>query len=202
MRGRPHPSQRTMSRLVPFVLGASLAGLAASARARAEVPSRQEVSEEHPGHRHAEHPNLVGTKLGYVAFFARGPDEVAGYQHQPNFYGGLFYERSVIHEWLEIELAVGTTAGPEEVSLPIDLYFKKPFHPSPRATNYVGAGPVVAMIFRPERRLLVGGNLTFGAYLWFSERWGLDLDLDLAAAATRGEVVFDVLVATGPTLRF
>lgn len=161
---------------------------------------RDDVSEDHPGHRHALHPNLIGAKFGYISLFA--PSHEGGYEHLPLGYAGLFYERSVIHNWLEIELTVAGAAGAEEIGIPIDIYFKKPFHPSPRITPYIGLGPHLDMLLKPERRLLVGGCVTVGSYIWFSMRWGMDIDLDYAFATNRGDVFHDVLLAVGPTARF
>lgn len=187
-----------MARLIPTALLLVATAWPAAAHA-VEMPNREDVSEEHPGHRHAMHPNLIGAKFGYISLFAR---EHEGYAHVPLGYASLFYERSVIHNWLEIELTVGTAAGAEELAMPVDLYFKKPFHPSSRVTPYFGAGPHLDVVFRPERLVLMGACVTAGAYIWFSERWGMDIDLDYAIAANRDVVFQDVLLAVGPTARF
>ncbi|MEX1367940.1 MAG: hypothetical protein AB1Z98_32725 [Nannocystaceae bacterium] len=187
-----------MTRLLAIVV--LLAAVSWPAVASARVLHEDEVPMDHPGRRHAMHPNLMGSKLGYVSLFA--PSAEGGYEHVPLGYAGLFYERSIVHEWLEIELTVAAAAGTEELALPVDLYFKKPFHPSSRFTLYVGAGPHLDLLVRPERRLLVGACVTAGTYIWFSERWGMDVDLDYAVAAGGGQVFHDVLVATGPTVRF
>jgi len=57
------------------------------------------------------HPNLMGSKLGYVSLFA--PSAEGPYEHVLLAYAGLFYERSIVHEWLEIELSVAAAAGTE-----------------------------------------------------------------------------------------
>ncbi len=171
------------------------------ATAAAEMPNREDVSEDHPGHRHAMHPNLVGAKFGYISLFAPS-HEGEGYEHLPLGYAGLFYERVFIHNWLEVELTVAMAAGAEEIGLPVDLYFKKPFHPSSRVTLYVGAGPHLDVLVRPELLVLGGACVTAGSYIWFSERWGMDIDLDYAVAANGRRVFHDVLFAVGPTARF
>lgn len=188
-----------MPRSLALVLLLTCVSLGPAVAAAAEMPDREDVSEDHPGHRHALHPNLIGSKFGYISLFT--PKE-GRYEHIPLGYASLFYERSVIHNWLEIELTVGAAAGAEELAMPVDLYFKKPFHPSPRVTPYIGAGPHIDVVFRPERLFLAGACVTLGSYIWFSKRWGMDIDLDYAVAANREMVVHDVLLAIGPTARF
>lgn len=152
------------------------------------------------GRRHAMHPNLFGAKFGYISLFAPHEGE---YEHVPLGYAGLFYERSVIHNWLEIELTVAGAFGARELAMPVDLYFKKPFHPAPWITPYFGGGPHLDVIFQPDGPLVLGGAcLTLGFYAWFSERWGIDFDIDYAVAANRALVFHDVLAAIGPVARF
>lgn len=203
-RPEPHAAHgmlRAFSRSLPIlasVAAPAVAGAPATAGA-AEMPSREDIPEDHPGHRHAAHPNLMGSKFGYISLFSPAEGQ---YEHMSLGYAGLFYERSVIHGWLEIELTVAAAAGAEELAMPVDLYLKKPFHPSPRVTPYVGAGPHLDVVLHPERTVLGGACVTVGSYIWFSMRWGIDIDLDYAVAANREVIIHDVLLAIGPTARF
>ena len=58
----------------------------------------------------------------------------------PGLYVGLSYERVVVHNYLEIEISVPLAVlaeGEGQLSMPVDLHFKLPFHPSPDVSPYL-----------------------------------------------------------------
>ncbi len=171
----------------------------AGAPAVAMAVPMHEVPDEHPGRRHAEYPNLVGAKLGYLSLWEPEPE---GTRYVPAGFVGVFAERAVVHNWLEVELTAGVGFTADKLSIPIDLHFKKPFHPTHWLAPYVGVGPLLAVVLEPRARLWWGATTTVGAYVWLGERIGLDVELDYNIAVFRRAVGHDLLVAVGPVGRF
>lgn len=161
---------------------------------------------DHPGRNHAEFPWLVGAKVGYLSIIepAEGPEDSQALVYTPAVVVGLFFERTLIHSWLEIELSVPVgfeLASDPKVFLPIDFHFKKPFHPSPRVSPYIGVGPTMDLVLRPEVEVFGGLSTTVGSYVWLSPRVGLDIEVDYNLVFERTELVHEVLVSIGPAFR-
>ena len=160
-----------------------------------------EVHEDHPGHHHAVYPNLLGAKVGFLSVF----EDDEGTAYIPGFLGGVSYERTVVHEWLEIEVSVPVAvlfaSDKTLVAFPIDLHFKKPFHPSPRVSPYVALGPAFDVLVAPEARIYFGGSVAVGTYVWATRRVGIDIELDYNVVAERGRPVHELLLAVGPVFR-
>jgi hypothetical protein len=79
---------------------------------------------------HAEYPNLVGLRAGYVGLTEA--DEQKEYAFRSAVYLGVSCERVLIHEVLEAEVAVPvvvSSAPHGGLSMPIDVHLKVPFHP-------------------------------------------------------------------------
>lgn len=147
---------------------------------------------------HEERPDLIGLELGGVA-----PAELAEAPAQPDLLLGVFVERVLVPGWLELELELPLRIGPRsQLTLPTALFLKKPLHPAPRVSPYVGVGPGLDLAVRPRARVVAGISGVAGTYLWASPRFGLDLDvgLDVGFVAQRPE--FTVIVAIGPVWRF
>jgi len=161
-----------------------------------------EVQEEHPGHHHAARPNLVGARVGFLSVLA----DKGELEYLPGLLIGVSYERTVIHEWLEIEasipVAVLFDGAQRLVALPIDLHFKKPFHPSPKVSPYVALGPAFDVLVAPELKVFFGGSLAVGTYVWPTPRVGIDIELDYNVVAEDRTAVHELLLAAGPVLRF
>ncbi len=167
----------------------------------AKAKPMEDVEEEHPGHHHARFPNVLGVRAGFLSVFDPGPDERGLY---PGFLAGISYERTLVHEWLELEISVpvAIVTGEETVvGLPIDLHLKKPFHPSPRFSPYVALGPAFDIEVRPQRRLAVGGSLAAGTYVWLSSQVGFDVELDYNLVALEGRPIHGAFVAAGMVFR-
>ncbi len=192
---RPHLGNRSMGAaqlMAPDEQPAPELGLPNSASAT-----------EH-GRHHREMPNLGGAKIGHMSIFE--PSEHGGTTHESRLAIGLFYERVLLPGWLEVELTgLGdiTLEEPYEVTfLPFDLHFKKPFHPSPSWTPYVGLGPAMDVTANSEPEVFFGGSLVAGAYLWFKPHFGLDLELDYNFIREEGEWVHQIMPALGPVVRW
>lgn len=102
--------------------------------------------------------------------------------------GGGFVEYAVDHEWLEVELSVQAFGEHGDVLLPVEMVLKKPFHLTDAVHPFVGAGPMVAVLFAGENAAHFGGLVTGGTYVWFSDHLGL------LAAGTYGVVSDRALV--------
>ena len=156
----------------------------------------------HRSHRHAEYPNLVGFRVGYLGLSEpfEGEREFASF-----VFFGLSYERTVIHEWLEIEVSVPLAVGlsnADAATMPMDLHFKIPFHPSPFWSPYVAVGPSVDVVLKPETEVFFGVSFAIGTYLWLSPQAGIDIEVDYNVLFNGGEQIREFLFAIGPVYRF
>jgi hypothetical protein len=150
-----------------------------------------------PGGHHREHPSLVGAKYGQRLRW--GDEEGVGVTTVV----GPLVERVIVHRRLELELEVPISIGHRgELVVPIGLHFKRPFHPSPRWSPYIGLGPTVELGIRPRRRVAVGISTVAGSYLWLSPRLGFDVDIAFDVALERGSSTLALAVAVGPVWRF
>ncbi len=152
-----------------------------------------------PAHRriHEERPNLVGLELGAVGRAQRSELAV-----HPDLLLGVFVERVLVPGWLELELELPLRVGPgAQRSLPSAAFLKKPLHPAPRVSPYLGLGPSLEIGLRRHAPVVAGISGVAGTYVWTSPRFGLDLDIgvDLGFAAQRPELT--VIVALGPVWR-
>jgi len=96
---------------------------------------------------------------------------------------GAFYEFPVLENRLQLELAgnaIWMVSGSERgVELPLDVRFKLSYEVGDAATFYVGAGPVIQLEVLDHAFSLEGGvSAVVGTYLWFSDDWGLDVEID------------------------
>lgn len=194
------PRRRARSLVVVWA-----AALVFAAPARAVAKPMEAVSEAHPGHHHAEYPNLLGVRVGYLSILTPSEGEgEGGVELRPAVFAGLSYERTLIHEWLELEVSVPLAvvfAEDTELALPMDLHLKKPFHPSPRVSPYLALGPTVDLTVTPELRAAFGASFAVGTYLWPTPRVGVDVELDYNLVAEAGRPVHELLFAVGPVFR-
>ncbi|MEM6992177.1 MAG: hypothetical protein AAF721_16825 [Myxococcota bacterium] len=189
------------TRAAGLALLASVAVALCSPSVEASPKAMSEVEEDHPGHRHAAFPNLVGARVGYLSVLESPQQRV---EYAPGILFGLSYERTVIHEWLELEIAAPVAFVFSEeriIALPIDVHFKKPFHPSPRVSPYVAVGPAFDVQIKPEAAVFFGASIALGTYVWPASRVGLDIEVDFNLAAERWHPVDLPLVAVGPVFR-
>lgn len=146
---------------------------------------------------HAEETkNIVGVKGALVNQFAEGEF----------FLGGSvipFYERNVIHGWLEIEAALALTWIAEETIVGFELFAKKPFHVNEVVNPYVAFGPNVSIIIGPEETKTRFALLwSAGSYFWLGDsHWGLDLELTYLLVFD-SFLVHELAVEIGPVFRF
>lgn len=155
------------------------------------------VTEPEAGGHHREYPSLVGVKYGQrVLLRGAVPTEVATVI-------GPFFERVLVHRWLELELDLPLVVGHDgSLALPLDLHLKKPFHPSRWWSPYLGVGPTLELGLRPERGVALGISVVAGAYVWVSPRLGFDVDVSYDVVAVRRRPVSGFLVGLGPVWRF
>lgn len=149
------------------------------------------------GMHHREHPNLVGAKYGQrLRIDGREAVEVTTVI-------GPLVERVLVHRRLELEIEAPIFVGHRgELGVPIDLHFKRPFHPSPWWSPYVGVGPTVELEIRPRRRFAYGVSAVAGTYVWLSPRFGFDVDIAFDVAFDRTSPAFALVVGAGPVWRF
>lgn len=116
--------------------------------------------------------------------------------------GGLFVERSVFRHLMEVELSVSAIALEGNAVVPIDLLLKKPFHLGPHFNPYVAFGPAVSIDI-VDGDADANGGIAFatGAYYWFDDHFGLDLDFDYTLVF-KGDLGHELQIALGPIWRF
>ncbi|MEM7157477.1 MAG: hypothetical protein AAF799_31820 [Myxococcota bacterium] len=185
----------------PFVmpLWAVLAGPAA-AEPRSEPELHDVAHAEHdvgcPLHWH----NLVGLKaIGVVAVEHGEPSHVEGQGGV-----GLFYERTLVRGWLELELSANVLITDERRSahVPLDVLFKKPFHVSHVFDPYVGAGAAFTFGVGEDDFFAVGALGTAGSYLWLHPRVGVLAEVDYTALPEPHGWQHEIELSTGPLFRF
>ena len=194
------PAIRTKSQLpamaspTAFPVTHAAAALGVLAALALAVPAGAQTMHRSP---HMEETaNIVGLKGGFVSAFSQGQSRVGGGL-------GPFYERNVIPGWLELEAAMVFTWIEDETVIGFDLFAKKPFHVNELVNPYVGLGPNVSIIFRPEETIARFGILaTAGSYFWFRESsWGLDLEV-VYLLLFDSDLIHELAVEFGPVFRF
>ena len=145
-------------------------------------------------------PNVVGFKAGPMVVLEPTEDRLAT---GTVGFVGVFYEREVLPQWIDLEItvpvALGRRGNEAEVFFPLDLHVKKPFHPGPRFAPYVGLGPALDVFVAPELKVMAGGSLALGTYLWPRHAHvGFDVDLDYNVLEVDGRAAHEFLLAFGP----
>lgn len=112
-------------------------------------------------------------------------------------------EKSLFHDRLSLELDLVFTTPGDERSLATEPLAKVPWHLRSWLEPYAAAGPMLVSIRNDEgaHYWLGGGQLVFGALVWFAEMAGLDLDLALGMARGPGMSMIEATFALGPVLR-
>lgn len=78
---------------------------------------------------------------------------------------------------------------------------QKPFHIG-NLNPYFAIGPTMTLVRGgEENRVSFGGAAVVGAYYWFSESWGIDVEVDYALLDEDG-AQHELTLAAGPTMRF
>ena len=115
---------------------------------------------------------------------------------------GVFIERTVMPGWFELELSPSVVWVEGGTVVPIDLLLKKPFHLDESFCPYFALGPTLSLAFKEEATEVgVGAAFVVGAYIWFGEAIGLDVEVDYALLDENG-FVQELTFAAGPTFRF
>lgn len=176
--------------------------------ARAESDSRAHARRDLEARdAHAEEPsNLLGFKAGPMLVLEPSHDDTHSMVSIPAGFAGVFFERTLVHDWLELEVTVpvgmAEVEGRTVLFVPLDIHFKKPFHPLPWLAPYVGAGPALD-IFVHEAKVYAGGSFTAGAYIWPGHQHvGVDVELDYNVLAFEGSAAHEMLFACGPVWQF
>lgn len=113
---------------------------------------------------------------------------------------GVSCERNVVHGWLEIEAVLSAAHVEETWLLPIDLLFKKPFHFG-HVQPYIGVGPAMTLNADHLDEPAFGAAFALGAYLWFGDHAGLDVELSYSIVS-EAAIIQEFIVAVGPAVRF
>jgi hypothetical protein len=184
---------------------------------------RSAESRAAPGRHHDTFPNLLGVKAGPLLLIEPGREGQTS--TLPITVVGVFYERVLLHEWLELEISLPLGVGQEDrdllAFLPIDVHVKKPFHPFAWLSPYIGVGPTMDLVVSPELEAFFGGSLAVGTYIWASHPEGpansdgpivprstsstpvgFDFEVDYNVVGVHGEVAHEILIAAGPIWRF
>lgn len=199
-------NERTLEK-VWFGAGLRLLAAAIASSVAFAVASPAAAQAMHQSPHMEETSNIVGLKGGLVGAFNDGHSALGG-GFSP------FYERNLIHGWLELETALVVAFTDRERVVGFDVFLKKPFHANQKVNPYVGIGPNVAILIGPEEgedpgagevrevRTRAGLLLTAGSYFWFGEgRWGLDAELVYLLLFNDG-LTHELAVEVGPSFRF
>ena len=164
-------------------------------------------AQEHPEtdheHHHSMHmsPHTHGTAW-IAGFKALG---VAEFVPESGTHTGagtsLSLERNVVDGWLEVELVVNAAVVEDVWIFPIDVLFKKPFHIGPFCP-YVGIGGAAKFHEGHLDEPVFGATLATGAYYWFGDHMGLDLEIAYDVMLGAEAPTQELLVAFGPAVRF
>ena len=151
------------------------------------------ADESHDAHSEAHLYNIIGAK---ATGLADNLGEAGGG-------ATLFYERSLLQGWLEVELGGSVLAVGEHTIVPVDLVFKLPFGCNHVLfEHYVGAGAALDLVFAEHDTEVYPGLVAVaGAYLWLTETFGLDLELSYSVVFET-HVVHELLPALGVVAHF
>lgn len=116
--------------------------------------------------------------------------------------GGVFVERSLLRHFFEIELSVSAIAVEGDVTIPMDLLLKKPFHLGPYVNLYLAIGPALSIDIKDDETDTSGGiAFATGTYYWFDDHLGVDLDLDYTLVF-KDDLAHELAISIGPAWRF
>jgi len=143
---------------------------------------------------HTQH--LIGLKFISSAALSEG-------ENLALWGAGIFYEREVIQDWLEIELNVPVIGDRDHVILPLDIVLKIPWHASPYVTPYVGVGPGLDVIFHEGETEVFGAIASVvGLYVWFDMVFGVDIEFSYSIVFEEGHIVHELIPSLGPVVHF
>jgi hypothetical protein len=90
---------------------------------------------------------------------------------------GIFFDVAVFHDWLKIEVVTRFLRSSHGTVVPVELMFKKPFHPSDRVILFYGLGPGVAFHFAHEEKHIYPTIASvFGTYIWITDHVGINFE--------------------------
>ncbi len=141
------------------------------------------------------HANVVGLKGMEVNHLEGGHNEIGSGI-------GIFYEHALIERWLELEICAIRAQVHGQLEVPFDLVAKVPIELTHSVTAFVGGG--TTLTFEEEEdgwSTHYGVVLVAGLYVWPSEHWGLDIEVDYKHLAGSGNS-HEVELAAGPAYRF
>lgn len=112
-------------------------------------------------------------------------------------------ERTLFHERLSLEVDFVYTAPGDERTLALEPLSKLPWHINRHLEPYAGMGPLLLNIAdgHGAHYWLGGGQLVFGALIWFADVLGVDLDVAIGAARGTGMTIYEATFAIGPVMR-
>jgi hypothetical protein len=92
---------------------------------------------------------------------------------RPNFGGMFAVEKTIIENWLEIEVGLTTLGTTGHTELSGDILFKKPFRISPTFEFMIGAGPSISQALNGEdRSTTVSAAFALDFMFWPSKNVG------------------------------
>ena len=142
-----------------------------------------------------ETKQLVGIKGIGASGFEDGKSEFGG-----GF--GVFYERTVIEGWLELEFNPSFLWVEGKRVVSTDVLAKKSFFAHESVNPYVGLGPAVVVTIGDEKtKTRFGLSAAVGSYFWPWERVGFDFDVVYTVQLTSG-IVHELTLQFGPVVRF
>jgi len=160
-----------------------------------DTPQHASANRVHRSPHLEETKQLVGVKGIFASGFKDGESELGGGL-------GLFYERTLIEGWLELEINPSVLWVEAEPVFALDVLAKKSFFAHESANPYVGFGPAVVVAFgEEETKARFGLSTAVGSYFWPWKRFGFDFDVVYTALLTGG-VIHELTVQFGPVARF
>jgi hypothetical protein len=111
------------------------------------------------------------------------------------------FERTLIDGWLAAEINVLLSPGDGGLTVPTELFLKKPFALSPVAEPFVGVGLAAEWIKAGEHEPEYGLASVLGSYFWVDPSLGLVVETEYSLLVSR-ETEHEIVLAAGGAVRF
>lgn len=111
------------------------------------------------------------------------------------------FERTLIDGWLAAEINVLLSPGEGGLTVPAELFLKKPFALSPLAEPFVGVGLATEWLKAGEYEPQYGLASVLGSYFWVDPSLGLVVETEYSLLVSR-ETEHELVLAAGGAVRF
>jgi hypothetical protein len=199
---------QTQASIVALV---SVTLLLAAATASAE-DGTHEIGTHETGTHDAAYSNTIGVKaVNLNAVHDAEPAE--GEEHaveeaeteteiSPHFGVALFYERAILHHLVELELNGMFVNLDDGFTVPVEGVVKLVLGDSQgTVVPFIGVGPGVQFVRAEHNETFFQVVAVAGAYVWFTDQVGLDIELDYGMVFEE-HIVHEFGPSIGPVFRF